>query len=68
MRGARRQIAMVQVIGLDPALDEGAHQRAEHLRRIVDAGKQHRLARAARVPASASRAQAARACGVNSRG
>ena len=28
MRRARREVAMVQIIGLDAALDEGAHQGA----------------------------------------
>ena len=35
---------MVQVVGLDPGLDEGAHQLAHHLRRVVDALQQHGLA------------------------
>src|SRR6202521_3486696 len=29
MRGAGREIAMMQIIGLDPALDEGAHEAGE---------------------------------------
>src|ERR1700760_3093807 len=32
MRGAGRQIALMQVVGLDPALDQGAHERAERRR------------------------------------
>ena len=43
MRRARRKIGVVQVIGLDPALDERPHQRAERLGVIVDAAQQHRL-------------------------
>ena len=35
---------MVQVVRLDAAFDQRAHQRAERLRIVVDAGEQHRLA------------------------
>ena len=35
---------MVQVIGLDPAFDEGPHQRFQRRRVVVDAAQQHRLA------------------------
>src|SRR6202043_3209624 len=37
MRGPRRKIAVMQVVRLDPAFDEGAHQTPEHLCVIVDA-------------------------------
>ena len=32
MRGAGREVGVVQVVGLDAGLDEGAHQRLERLR------------------------------------
>src|SRR5262249_24030900 len=41
MRGAAREIALVQVVGLDAALDQGAHQRAEGRCVVVDAAQQH---------------------------
>src|SRR5262245_12056793 len=44
LRGAGREVGMVQVIGLDTAFDEGAHEIAEGRRVIVDAAQQHRLA------------------------
>ena len=44
MRRAGREIAVMQVVRLDAAFDQGAHQFAERLRIVVDAGKQHRLA------------------------
>ena len=44
MRGAGRAVEMMQVVGLDPRLDEGAHQGLERCRIVVDAGQQHGLA------------------------
>ena len=44
VRGSRREVAMMQVIGLDPAFDEGPHQGLEHAGFVIDAAKQHRLA------------------------
>ena len=44
MRGAWRQIAVVQVVRLDATFDESAHQRFERRRIVVDAAQQHRLA------------------------
>ena len=44
MRGAGRKIAVMQVVGLDAAFDELAHQRAERLWIVVDALEQDRLA------------------------
>ena len=44
MAGAGREVAVVEVVGLHPAFDEGPHQRAEGVRVVVDAGEQHRLA------------------------
>ena len=42
MPGAESRV--VQVVGLDPRLDEAAHQRLERRRVVVDAGQQHGLA------------------------
>ena len=36
MGGAGREIAMVEVVGLDPAFDQGAHQTRERRRIVVD--------------------------------
>jgi hypothetical protein len=44
MRGAGREIGMVQVIGLDAVLDEGPHQGTERPDIGIDALEQHRLA------------------------
>ena len=44
MRRARRKIAMMQVIGLDAAFDEGPHQRFQDFGIVIDATQQHRLA------------------------
>ncbi len=44
MRGARREIAVMQIIGLDPRLDESAHQGGERIDVVVDAFEQHALA------------------------
>ena len=44
VRRARREITMVEVIGFDPALDQGAHQFAERRRVVVDAAQEHALA------------------------
>ena len=44
MRGARREIGVVQIIGLHPRLDEAAHQRLQRLDVVVDALQQHALA------------------------
>jgi len=44
MAGARREIAVVQVVGLDPRLDEGPHQPGERRGVIIDPAQQHRLA------------------------
>jgi hypothetical protein len=44
MRGAGREVAVVEIVGLDPAFDQGAHQFAEHRRLVVDATQQHGLA------------------------
>ena len=44
MRGAGREIGVVQVIGLHPRLDEGAHQRLQRVGVVVDALQQHALA------------------------
>src|SRR5690348_51437 len=43
MRGAGREIAVMQVVGLDAALDERAHERTERRGIVVDALEQHRL-------------------------
>ena len=42
MRGAGREIAVVQVIGFDPAFDESPHQRFQRRRIVIDAAQQHR--------------------------
>ena len=42
--GARGEVAMVQVVGLDPGLDEGPHQRLQRTRIVVDPSQQHGLA------------------------
>src|SRR5690606_31950239 len=44
MRRAWRQIAVVQVIGFDPAGDERPHERAERFGIVVDAFEQNGLA------------------------
>ena len=44
MRGARREIAVVEIVGLHPVLDEGAHQGRQRLGIVVHALEQHRLA------------------------
>ncbi len=44
MRGAGGEIAVMQIVGLDPALDQGAQQLAENFRIVVDAAQQDRLA------------------------
>lgn len=44
MAGSRRQVAVVEVVGLHPVLDEGPHQLPEGFGVVVDAGEQHRLA------------------------
>ena len=44
MRRAGREIAVMQVIGLDPAFDEGPHQRFQRRVIVIDAAQQHRLA------------------------
>src|SRR5271169_2580956 len=44
MRGSRRKIAMVQVIGLNPAFDKATHQRLERGSVVIDAAQQNRLA------------------------
>ena len=44
MRGAGREIGVVQIIGLYARLDEGAHQRLQRLDVVVDAFEQHALA------------------------
>ena len=44
MRGPGREVAMMQVVGLDAVLDERAHQRAERIRIVIDAAQQHALA------------------------
>ena len=37
MRRAGREIAVMQIIGLDPRLDESAHQRGQRFDVVVDA-------------------------------
>src|SRR5262245_59011824 len=44
MRRAGRKVAVVEVVGLDAALDERPHQRAEGFGVIVHAAQQHTLA------------------------
>src|SRR5262245_199646 len=44
MPGAGRKIAMMQVVRLDAALDEGPHQLAQGLGIVIDAAQQHALA------------------------
>src|SRR5438128_393749 len=44
MTGARRQVAVMQIIGFYPALDEGAHELGKGIGIVVDAGEQDRLA------------------------
>src|SRR5262245_39927285 len=39
MGGAGREVAVVEIIRFDPALDQGAHQLAEHGGIIVDAAQ-----------------------------
>ena len=58
----------MQIVRLDAAFDERAHERAERFGVVIDAAQQHRLADSIGMPASISRAQAARACCVSSRG
>ncbi len=60
MRGAGREIAMMQVVRLDPAFDQRAHQRAERLRIVVDACEQHRLAQHGNAGVDHPRARLAR--------
>ena len=67
MRGAGREIGMVQVIGLDPAFDEGPHQRLQRLGVVIDPRSSTDWLTIG-MPASMMRAQAARAAAVNSRG
>jgi len=57
---------MMQIIGLDPAFNESAHQIFQRGCVIVDATQQHRLVTMG-TPASIKRAQAARASSVSSR-
>ena len=66
MRGARRKVAVVKIVGFDPAFDQGAHQFAEHRRLIVDAAQEHGLAQHGNAGMT-RRAQAARASAVSSR-
>ena len=44
MRGAGRQIGVMQVIGLDTCFDEGTHERFQRFDIVVDAPQQHTLA------------------------
>ena len=44
MRRPRREVAVVQVVGLDPRVDEAAHQPVEHLDVVVDPFQEHGLA------------------------
>src|SRR5689334_4360958 len=44
MAGTGREIAMVQVVGLDAVLDQRSHQRRERVRIVVDAAQEHALA------------------------
>ena len=44
MRGAGRKVAVMQIIGFDPAFDEAAHQRFQCGGIIIDAAQQYRLA------------------------
>ena len=44
MRGARRQVGMMQIIRLDAVLDKGAHQVGQRLDIVIDALQQHALA------------------------
>ena len=43
MGSPRREVAVVQVVRLDPALDEGPHQGFECRRIVIDAAQQHGL-------------------------
>ena len=61
MRGAGREIAVMQVVRLDPAFDQRAHQIAHDLRRIVDALQQHRLRKQRNAGIGQARAGRARA-------
>src|SRR5258705_10958693 len=44
VRRARCEVAVMQVIGFYAAFDEGAHQRFQRRRVVIDAPQQHRLA------------------------
>ncbi len=44
MAGARREVAVMQVVGLDPVLDEATHEGFERARVVVDAAQEHALA------------------------
>ena len=44
MRRSRRQIAMMQVIGLDAVFDEGPHQGFQNFGIVIYAAEQHGLA------------------------
>ncbi len=63
MRGARREIAVVQVVRLDPVLDEAAHQGFQRRRIVIDAAQQHRLAHQGNAGIGQPRAGSARRIG-----
>ena len=44
MAGAADRVALIEVVGLHPALQQAVHQRLHHRRVVVDALEQHRLA------------------------
>ena len=43
MRGAGRQISVMQIVRLDAACDERAHERPKRFDIVIDAAQQHRL-------------------------
>ncbi len=68
MAGAGRQIAVMQVVRLDAAFDQRAHQLAKHFRRVVDAGQQHRLRQQRNAGIGHARDRPRAPAGVSSRG
>ena len=58
MAGAGREVRVVQVVGLDAGLDEGAHQLGQNLGIVVDAAAAAPIWLTMTMPASTSRAQA----------